>query len=25
MHPEVRKHGPGQCTVCGMDLVPEKK
>lgn len=24
MHPEVRKNGPGSCTKCGMDLVPEK-
>ncbi len=23
MHPAVRKHGPGECTVCGMDLEPE--
>ncbi len=24
MHPEVVKDGPGQCDVCGMDLVPAK-
>jgi hypothetical protein len=23
MHPEVRKEGPGSCSICGMDLVPE--
>lgn len=22
MHPEVRQQGPGQCPICGMDLVP---
>ncbi|MDF1859409.1 MAG: efflux RND transporter periplasmic adaptor subunit [Verrucomicrobiales bacterium] len=25
MHPEVVKDGPGQCDVCGMDLVPAEK
>ena len=25
MHPEVIKDGPGQCDVCGMDLVPAEK
>ncbi len=25
MHPEVRKHEPGKCPGCGMDLIPEKK
>lgn len=24
MHPEVHKTAPGQCPICGMDLVPEK-
>ncbi len=24
MHPEVRKPSPGQCPICGMDLVPMK-
>jgi Cu(I)/Ag(I) efflux system membrane fusion protein len=22
MHPQIRKNGPGQCPICGMDLVP---
>lgn len=22
MHPEVRQHGPGNCPICGMTLVP---
>jgi Cu(I)/Ag(I) efflux system membrane fusion protein len=22
MHPEVRRDGPGQCPICGMDLIP---
>lgn len=22
MHPSVQQHGPGQCPICGMDLVP---
>ncbi len=25
MHPEIVKDGPGQCDVCGMDLVPASK
>ena len=25
MHPEIIKDGPGQCDVCGMDLVPAEK
>ena len=25
MHPEIVKDGPGQCDVCGMDLVPAEK
>src|SRR3989344_1919660 len=25
MHPEVRKHEPGKCPGCGMDLIPETK
>lgn len=25
MHPEVVKEGPGQCDVCGMDLVPARE
>lgn len=23
MHPHIRQHGPGQCPICGMTLVPE--
>ncbi|MDQ2808451.1 MAG: hypothetical protein M3Z04_16310, partial [Chloroflexota bacterium] len=22
MHPEIRQDGPGQCPICGMDLIP---
>lgn len=22
MHPQIRKEGPGQCPICGMDLIP---
>jgi membrane fusion protein, copper/silver efflux system len=22
MHPQIRKNGPGQCPICGMDLIP---
>ncbi len=25
MHPEVRQPGPGQCPICGMDLVPSEE
>lgn len=25
MHPEIVKDGPGQCDICGMDLVPAEK
>jgi Cu(I)/Ag(I) efflux system membrane fusion protein len=25
MHPEVRQQGPGQCPLCGMDLVPVRR
>lgn len=25
MHPQVKKQGPGQCPICGMDLVPVYK
>jgi len=24
MHPEIRRDDPGQCPICGMDLVPEE-
>lgn len=24
MHPHIRQHGPGQCPICGMALVPER-
>ncbi len=24
MHPQIRKNGPGQCPICGMDLIPVK-
>lgn len=24
MHPEIRQNGPGECPICGMDLVPEQ-
>ncbi|WP_442506372.1 efflux RND transporter periplasmic adaptor subunit [Novipirellula sp. SH528] len=25
MHPQIRRDGPGDCPICGMDLVPVKK
>jgi hypothetical protein len=25
MHPEIKRSEPGQCPICGMNLVPEKK
>jgi len=25
MHPQIRRPGPGQCPICGMDLIPVKK
>ena len=25
MHPQIRRDGPGQCPICGMELVPVKK
>ena len=25
MHPQIQREGPGQCPICGMDLVPVRK